>query len=215
MVKQSFNTIHNNRKAFLTKNLNQDHVIIKGNNNILISAPHGVSQVRLGKYKPPEIGSIATALFLQNKTNCFLIAKTKNNNDDANFDDDSNYKNSIEKLIQNHNIKYVIDIHGLAANRGFDVNLGTHLGKNIEKNEIVFENLVNSLIQNNFVTSIDNPFMGGLKTISGSVKNKFNNIFTLQIEINCSITNKAVNINKYNSLLNVLVDWLEQIKKIG
>ena len=82
----------------MNQNKEKDHVVLKGKNNVLISAPHGVSQVRLGKYKYSEIGSLTTALYLFENSNCFLIAKTQNNNDDANFDEKSKYKNSIEKF---------------------------------------------------------------------------------------------------------------------
>lgn len=70
------------------------------------------------------MGSLATALYLQKETNSFLIAKTKNNNDDANFDEKSEYKDTIYSLIETKGIKYVIDFHGLAAKRDCDINLG-------------------------------------------------------------------------------------------
>ena len=85
MKNLTFNKFINERKKFLEENSKKDHVVLIGKNNILISAPHGVSQVRLGKYKVHEIGSLATALYLQNQTSCFLIAKTRNNNDDSKY----------------------------------------------------------------------------------------------------------------------------------
>lgn len=133
-TKETFYSIHKKRKEFVDNNKNKDHIILKGTNNILISSPHGVSQIRLGKYKSCEIGSLSTALFLKNNTNCFLIAKTKNNNDDANFDEVSLYKNSIRNLIKTNQINYIIDIHGLGSKRNCDINLGTHLGNNISNN---------------------------------------------------------------------------------
>ena len=104
--KFSFKSLHENRKWFIRANKNNDHVVLLGSNNILISAPHGVSQIRLGKLKVAEIGALATALQIKNSTDCFFIAKTANNNDDANFDEHSAYKNSIRQLIKNNNIKY-------------------------------------------------------------------------------------------------------------
>ena len=212
MRKISLNSLHQTRKDFIEQHKNKDHVYISGNNNILISSPHGVSQLRLGKLKQGEIGSLATALFLKNNSKCHLIAKTKNNNDDANFDEESLYKDAIRNIIQKHNIKYIIDIHGLAAFRECDINLGTHLGKNIENNLQVFENLQKLLEENNFITIIDQPFMAGSRTISGSMKNEFENIWTIQIEINCKITNKKENIAKLNTLLSLLLNWINSIQ---
>ena len=54
----SFEKLHNNRKLFLKQNDNVGHKVIEGS-NILLSAPHAVSQVRLGKNKVAEIGSHA------------------------------------------------------------------------------------------------------------------------------------------------------------
>lgn len=212
MKNLTFNKFVNERKIFLEENLKKDHVTIFGKNNILISAPHGVSQVRLEKYKVHEIGSLATALYLQKQTNCFLIAKTKNNNDDANFDEKSEYKNSIRKLIKNQNIKYILDFHGLAAHRDCDVNLGINFGENIKNNIEIFDKL-NMLLENNgFKVSIDQPFTGGGKTISGTFAKEFCNVWTIQIEINCAITNKKENFEKNKKLLNVFETWIKTIK---
>ena len=208
----TFNKLNKSRRIFLKLNGNKDHVILEGSNNILISAPHGVSQVRLGKHKAQEIGSLSTALYLSKQTKCFLIAKTKNNNDDANFDDNSQYKNSIKKLITENNIKYILDFHGLASHRDCDINLGIHLGKNIENNIELFNKLNNELKSNNFKVSIDQPFMAGAKTISGTMVNEYNNIWAIQIEINCAITNKNENFEKYSKLLNILETWIKSIK---
>ena len=196
-----FNTLHNNRKNFLDRNKSEDHVVVTGNNKILISAPHGVSQVRLGKFKMSEIGALSTALYLQKETNSYLIAKTQNNNDDANFDESCPYKSTIAGLIRNKDIQYIIDIHGLSSKRECDVNLGTHLGNNIKTNKKIFDSLHRTLIKNGFITTIDQPFMAGSKTISGSMASKFPQVWTLQIEINCNITNKAR--NQCNRICNI------------
>lgn len=208
----NFNQLHNNRKNFIAENKLKDHVIINGENNILISAPHGVSQVRLGKYKAAEIGSLALSLNLQKTTNSFLIAKTKNNNNDANFDEISSYKDDIKKLIKKHNIKYFIDFHGLAEKRECDINLGTHLGKNIDSNNLAFNSLQKSL-ENNFTVSIDQPFMAGSRTLSGSLRNEFENLWTIQIEVNCGITNKRKNFKKFKTLLEALESWIKLLNQ--
>ena len=51
----------------------------------------------------------------------------------------------------------------------------------------------NSLINNGFVVNIDNPSCGRHPTISADFVRR-HNIFTLQIEINCAITNNYKNI---------------------
>ncbi len=207
----NFNQLNNERKTFMNINKNKDHVVLIGKNNVLISAPHGVSQVRLGKFKFSEVGSLATAMFLHQNSESYFIAKTKNNNDDANFDECSHYKTSIEKLIKENKIKYIIDIHGLSAKRDCDINLGTYLGNNIKTDEETFNKLHCSLVKNGFITNIDQPFMAGSKTISSTMVNKYPNLWALQIEINCSITNKKENFKKYKKLLLILKEWINSI----
>ena len=207
----NFKQIHDERKSFINKYKNCDHKVMEGRTKILISAPHGVSQVRLGKPKFSEIGSLATALELHKRTGSYLVAKTKNNFDDANFDEASNYKKTIKKIIEDKDIRYLIDFHGLCASRDCDINLGTHLGQNIKTDEIAFNGLYKELVQNGFKTTIDQPFMAGARTISGSMASLYKNLWTIQIEINCSITNKKENFRRYQKLLDILEDWIKSI----
>ena len=212
MRKTSFKSLHDNRKKFLEENKCKDHVVISGTNNVLISAPHGVSQVRLGRLKYQEIGSLTTALYLHKATNSYLIAKTKNNNDDANFDECCRYRDSIDRLVDSGVIKYLIDMHGLGAHRKCDINLGVNLGKNIETNVKLLDNLKRALKNAGFCVVIDQPFMAGGITISGGMKLRHPELWTIQIEINCAITNRPENFEKYSKLLCVLREWIDGLE---
>ena len=203
----SFDRLHANRRDFVEKNKLKDHMVLEGSSPVLISAPHGISQVRLGKLKVPEIGSLATALFLKSNTNSHLIAKTKNNNDDANFDEESSYKSQAIKIIKSKNIRFVLDIHGLAAHRDCDINLGTHLGNNIASNKRAYVALAKLLEDAGFVVSVDQPFMAAACTISSSIKKVFPEVWTIQIEVNCKISNRKENFEKYKKLLSALLAW--------
>lgn len=172
----------------------------------------GLGKVRLGKKKAREIGSLTTALYLKDNTNCFLIAKMRNNFDDANFDEKSSYKDDLIDCINKNKIKFLLDIHGLAENRGVDINFGTNLGKNVEFSEITFEKLCNEFQKNGFLVTIDQPFMAGGNTISSFVKKQIGDIFTLQIEINCAITNKQENFEMYKKILKILKNWLKNVQ---
>ena len=86
MKNLSFNKAKELRKDILANNKTKDFVFFAGENNILISVPHGVSQTRLGKQKVAEIGTIPLGIALAKETDSNLLVKTKNNFDDANFD---------------------------------------------------------------------------------------------------------------------------------
>ena len=209
--KVTFERLHKLRKNFLKENETKDHVVISGDSKILISVPHFVSQVRLGKYKVPEIGSLATGMFLQQETKSFLLAKTKNNFDDANFDEVCDYRKTLCDLIEKNNIKYILDIHGLAANRNCDINVGTHLGTNISNNINAFDDLIKSLESRGLTVVIDQPFMAGHDTISSYTKRTFKDCWSIQLEINCSISNKKENFTKYMIVLETLKEWMLKI----
>ncbi len=200
--------LHKERINFLERNKEKDTFIVGGKGNILLSAPHGVGQVRLGKYKVAEIGSLTTALYLQRQLSLPLIAKTKNNFDDANFDENSIYKRELFDFVKKNDIKYVVDFHGLRGDRPCDVNLGTHFGQNIQTNVPLFDELVKILEKDGFVVTVDQPFMANKNSVSSSVKEKFEDVWSLQIEINCSITNNRKNFKKYSKLLQALCEWL-------
>jgi len=52
MKEKNFVTeIHKDRKKFVSANKTKDHVLVSGENHVLLSAPHGVKQTRLGKQK--------------------------------------------------------------------------------------------------------------------------------------------------------------------
>ena len=85
------------------------------------------------------------------------------------------------------------------------------MGQNIKNDIQLFNCLYNHLTDNGFKVSIDQPFMGGRRTISGSMINEFENLWTIQIEINCAITNRKENFDLNNKLLNILVDWIKLI----
>ena len=209
MKKFTFDETWEIRNSILDNNKNNDFVFYEGKNNVLISVPHGVPQTRLGKQKYPEMGSIQTGKILADNTNSHILIKTTNNFDDANFDEKSLYRDKIKEIIKAFDIKYLIDIHGLSKQRKFDVNLGTNLGNNIKKDEEKFDLLMANL-QKDFSVSIDQPFMGSKQTICGYFSKAYD-LWTLQIEINCGLTNYAENIEKFNLLIDVLICWIKKL----
>lgn len=211
-MKLSFYGLLEKRQKFFRDNGNKDHVVLNGTNSVLLSAPHGVYQVRLGKLKHNEPGSATLALWLQNITNSFLIVKTQNNGDDANFDENCPYRNSISNIITKNKIKYVMDFHGMDKKRPWDINLGSHLGYNIENNVQIFNDLEKELVDQGFSVAIDNPFMAQHHTISSFAKQKFKDIWSLQIEVNCAITNEKKNFDKFEKLVKILEKWIRELK---
>lgn len=209
MVEFTFNKTKTIRKEILDNNRDCDFLFLPGNNKVLISVPHGISQTRLGKYKVAEIGTIPFGKILSDATESHLIVKTRNNFDDANFDKNCSYRQELKKLIKKYSIKYLIDIHGLAKWRDAEINLGTNLGNNIANDTKAFNRLLEQL-KSKFSVSVDQPFMASANTISGYFARKFK-VWTLQMEINCGITNYKESISKFNLLINILTEWINRL----
>ena len=205
----SYNRFIKNRQNFLKENREEDFVFIDSESDILLSAPHGVPQTRLGIPKHEEIGSLAFALELYKRLNTKFIAKTSNNFDDVNFDEHSPDKTKISREISK--INYIIDFHGLASSSEMDVNLGISLGENIKSNVDLYEKLFKMLKKNKFNTTVDTPYCGNLRTISGTFND---NAWTIQVEINSKITNNPKYKENLELLLSIFENWLKDISKI-
>ena len=204
----TFNEFVKIRKDILAQNT-EDYFFKQTNSSILLSAPHCVSQVRLGNFKQAEIGTISLAYEIATLTNANLLIKTKNNDDDANFFEDSSYRQKLNDIVESQKIKYLIDFHGLAKTRPCDINLGINFGQNICLNVQLFDSLVRALQNNGFSVYVDIPFAAGPKTIAGGTAKKFN-IWTIQIEVNSNITNNPQNIQKCNLLIETISNWINR-----
>lgn len=200
---------------FLAEHNNKDHVILLGEAcPVMLSAPHGVDQWRNGARKARERGTVNTVLQLHKSCGIPAILKTKSNHDDANWDEVSEYKTALIKFIKDHNIKYVFDIHSLAPTRKCDINVGISGGKLISTNRQLYKDFVQNLCASGFNVYIDEPFDGSGRTISSSLKNYFgDNIWTIQVEINCRIVRYKEGYEKYKKLLDCLASFLVNIKE--
>ena len=204
----SYNNFVKNRKKFLKENSNEDFVYFDNDSKILLSAPHGVPQTRLGKKQHEEPGSLAFALELYKRLNCNFIAKTKNNFDDVNFDQHSPYKTQIARELEKTQIGHIIDFHGLSSKRDMDVNFGINFGNNIKRDEKLFDKLLRAVKKAGFVCSIDNPFCGNPATIAGTFNDR---AWTIQIELNSKITNNPQARERLSKLLDIFEKWLKEI----
>lgn len=203
----------NNRKRFLRKNKEHSFVIEKGECGVVISAPHGVSQVRLGKVKCQEPGSLAIALELAKRTKTHLIAKTKNCGDDANFEQICPYKEKLKEYIAENNIKYLFDFHGLGKKRPMDINLGTCFGENIKPDQKLFDFMCKRLTEAGFSVEIDQPFKAAaVNSVAGKIARDCG-IWTIQVEINCKYTNEDKYNDRFVELVNAFVDIIEYTKQ--
>lgn len=166
-----------------------NYKIILGGIPILFSAPHAVKQIRNGNVKNQDAMTGGLVEYLASHLNAFGITRVANLEDDPNFYNEGislEYKNQILKLIEENNIKLLIDIHGCKDTHGFDIEIGTNKGKNINFDSDVLGIFANSFSEVGLV-SVDTLFMASREeTVSCYVHNTLD-IVCLQIEISSKI----------------------------
>lgn len=193
----------------LTNIKNESFIIENPNSNVLISAPHAIRQMRLGKIKLAEPKTVNYAVILNKLTDCNIIIKAANTNNDANFDESTPYKTRMEKLVNRHNIKFVIDLHSLAPDKEVLVNIGVYFGELLqtEQKKKHFDRLVQIFKLNNLTPSIDMPFAAGPKTIAYHF-GKDPDIFAVQLEVNSKLAKPEMG-KELNSFINACTQFIE------
>lgn len=187
--------------------------IIKGNIPIIFSAPHCVEHLRNGKIRSAEGETGAIVQILAEKTNCYAIYKTYNNNDDANYDIEGNtYKAELADTIKKYNIKLLIDIHGAKDEHDFNIEIGTDDSKNINDQYIV--DSLKNCFKNYEITNIAENIVfkaNSIRTISKYIHEKAD-ISCIQLEISGRYR-YIKNIEGLNKLINSLIDFVYDIKE--
>ena len=161
--------------------------------------------------KGKDIATGTIAISLQKSLNCYCIYKTRNNNDDANYDIEKNpYKDKLLEIIEKEDIKFLLDIHGAKANQGFDIDIATNNLKNVNgKTEYVtdFINIGKKYGINNI--TVDKVFKAStIHTIACTISEKLK-IPCLEIEIS-----KEYRDIKIFQNIQVLLNFLEEYLRV-
>ncbi len=153
----------------------------QGSIPILLSAPHTVNFLKEdGNFKMREGYTKAIVKYLAQKTGAFLMIKENSDGIDPNKIEMEDYKRQLLEIIEKHQIRLVLDIHGATSHHNFAIEIGSLDGVSARPQTI--ESLKTAL-KNQGITSVaeNNPFKGGgiTKTVHGNT-----NIEVLQLEIN-------------------------------
>ncbi len=213
----SYNVLKNSYERFYNTNINENEKsfeLLEGRErkNVMFSCPHAVSQTRKGKNKLADINTGPLGMALHSLGYTVLI-KTKNCNDDANYDKKSEYKEFLKNYIKKNNIKYLIDLHGMSKKRSVLISLGTLFGHNSNASLELTNQFIKIANKNNInvdAIRIDFPFSASKTTVSSYIKRK-NKIETLQIEINSQFfDDKMMTIN----IIKTLDDYAKLLEKV-
>lgn len=184
---------------------NEEYIKKIGNIPILITAPHSIPISKEdGTIKPQEPFTKAIALYLNKHLNTSYLIKTKDTGDSNELEED-NFKKELINIIDDNNIKLVLDLHGAKKERPFDIELGTL--NNLSADYSTIKELEESFIEHNIKNiEINNPFLGGGITQYVYDKTK---IDIIQIEINQNYRDLD-QIENINKLINALISFINQ-----
>ena len=106
---------------------------VEGSIAALVSAPHAVTHMRDGRIKASEDFTGPLTLELARLTGAHAIVATRFDSCDPNFDplETSAYKQALVSYVQSHDIRLVLDIHGMITASPAIIALGTGDGANV------------------------------------------------------------------------------------
>jgi hypothetical protein len=109
--------------------ISEDFDYLSGRVPILLSAPHGTIHIRLGKPKQEDEYTSGFAKLIAEMTNAHVLYTRYRSLSDPNWYRDASYKKILQQIVERENIRFVLDIHGVAEHRMFGIALGTLGGK--------------------------------------------------------------------------------------
>jgi len=95
---------------------------------ILLSAPHGAAHRRDGRYKAEDEYTAAFARLLAERTGAHALYACAQSDSDPNWDRDAPYKAALRQLVAAHDLRFILDLHGMSDRHRFGIAVGTMCG---------------------------------------------------------------------------------------
>ncbi|HVJ49527.1 hypothetical protein [Desulfitobacterium sp.] len=188
---------------------------LPGKLSILVSAPHAVRHYRQKKIKMSDEFTGSIVYLLNKLTGCHALAVSKLYGGDPNVDNPCIYKERMAEICGREKIKLVLDIHGAAREREFDVDLGTNGGKTLLRSAKLQETLdYNFQLFGLKRISHDYFAAAGSNTVTHFVACELG-IPAVQIEINKLYRVPAQNSQGYHRILGALVESIKELDENG
>ncbi|MEZ4594650.1 MAG: hypothetical protein R3D55_26420 [Chloroflexota bacterium] len=107
----------------------------QGHLPILISAPHATAHQRFNRLKKEEGFTGGLAQLLAESTGAHALYTRYRSPDDPNWDKENPYKAQLGELVNQHGIRFVVDLHGMSDRHKIGVALGSMNGRSCPNHE--------------------------------------------------------------------------------
>ncbi|HVZ46236.1 MAG TPA: hypothetical protein VHA82_20700 [Ramlibacter sp.] len=133
--------------------------VIEGTSPVIVTAPHATQPFREGRQRFADGGGTAAlAVALHRIAGVTVIYTTYASPSDPNYYDDNSFKAALREQIAKVRPRFVLDLHGSAAARPYEVDLGTMNGRSIAGHEALEARLVEALRSEGLVNISSNYF---------------------------------------------------------
>lgn len=92
---------------------------------VLLSAPHGAAHIRKGLLKQEDEYTSGLARLIAEKTGAHALYAFRKSSTDPNYYANTPFKHELKRIIEQHSVRFVLDIHGCSPERKFGIALGT------------------------------------------------------------------------------------------
>ena len=104
-------------------------IYIKGDIPLAVTAPHSSVHKRMGKLKRQEFYTAALSVMLHCLTGCHVLYTNRLMESDPNYYDDSQFKVRLKSIVEQNDIKFLLDLHGTGPDRENDIYPGVGVNK--------------------------------------------------------------------------------------
>lgn len=181
---------------------------IPGNIPVIVSAPHTVKYIRKSdsSIKVPDSYTGSLALILNKLTGCHVIFAVKGG-DFGNSN--AAYKRCAHKLLNEIDVKCLLDLHGAKMEREFDIDLGTVDGKSIDQDTI--RKMVEIFNNNGLENIYENHTFHAIRKrcVANYISQEFG-IPAVQIEINSKFRDPHWNLEQFISTISSLSEIIQK-----
>lgn len=192
------------------------YTILTGTVPVLLSAPHAVKHFRRANDEPKEEDEFTGTIvrLLHGLTSCHAMHAARADLD-ANFYDDCPYKEGLRTAVKEKGIKLVLDIHGAAAWRAFDIDIGTCKGAALLGRDGLLPPLLDAFRRHEINgVFVDSVFSGcGQATVTRFVSEALG-VPALQLEINKRFRDPENHPREFESLIQALEDYLKAVQSL-
>ena len=196
-------------------NMFEDFCIEKRAGKIMLSAPHCYDQWRNEKIKKRETRSGILVKSVASNLGCSCIYKTKFLYNDPNWDDKSTYRSELVDFIKKNDIKCLLDIHTMRAERETDICIGTNCMRNIQGRQDMLDVVWICFKNHGFKhVEIDKPFNAShSNVVSHDIAEKCR-IPCFQIEINNRFMHRDYDDFDFKKVKKAIIDVVIELNEI-